>query len=60
VLRRIFGYKRDEVTEDSTKLYDEELYDMYSTNMTRMTKSRIMRWVEHVARMVEIRVAYTV
>jgi len=31
VLRRIFGPKRDEVTEDWRKLHNEELYDLYSS-----------------------------
>jgi hypothetical protein len=30
VLRRIFGPKRDEVTEESTKLHNEEIRDLYS------------------------------
>jgi len=31
VLRRIFGNKRDEVTEDWRKLHNEELNDLYWT-----------------------------
>jgi len=31
VLRRIFGPKRDKVTRDCGKLYNEELNDLYST-----------------------------
>jgi hypothetical protein len=30
VLRRIFGPKRDEVTAEWRKLYNEELHDLYS------------------------------
>jgi hypothetical protein len=30
VLRRIFGSKRDGVTEEWRKLHCEELYDLYS------------------------------
>jgi hypothetical protein len=30
VLRRIFGPRRDEVTVDCRKLYNEELHDLYS------------------------------
>jgi hypothetical protein len=30
VLRRVFGPKRDEVTGNWRKLYDEELSDLYS------------------------------
>jgi hypothetical protein len=54
VLRRIFGPGRDEVTGGWRKLHNEELRDLYSSpNMIRMTKSRRMRWVEHVARIGE-------
>jgi hypothetical protein len=52
VLRRIFGPKRDEVTGEWRKLYDEELRDLYSSpNIIRIIKSRRMRWAGHVARM---------
>jgi hypothetical protein len=56
VLRRIFGPKRDEVTEEWIKLHNEELYNLYSSpNIIRHIKSRTMRWAEHVARMGEER-----
>jgi hypothetical protein len=49
VLRRIFGPKRDEVTGDWRKLYNEELHNLYSPpNIIRMMKSRRTRWVGHV------------
>jgi hypothetical protein len=52
VLRRIFGPKWDEVTEEWRKLHNEELNDLYSLpNIVRMVKSRRMRWAGHVARM---------
>jgi len=36
VLRRIFGPKRDEVTGEWRKVYNEELHDLYSSpNITR-------------------------
>jgi len=42
-LRRIFGLKRDEVTEEWIKLYDEELNDLYcSPSIVRVMRSRIM------------------
>jgi len=46
VLRRVFGCKRDEVTEEWRKLHNEELRDLYSLpNIVRVVKSRRMRWV---------------
>ena len=45
VLRRIFGPKRDDVTEEWRKLHNEELNDLYSSpNIVRLIKSRRMRW----------------
>ena len=56
VLRRIFGYKRSEVTGEWKKLHSEELNDLYcSPNIVRVIKSRRMRWEGHVARMGEWR-----
>ena len=52
VLRRIFGPRRDEVTEEWRRSHNEELNDLYSSpNIVRVIKSRRMRWAEHVARM---------
>ena len=52
VLRRVYGPKRDAVKGEWRKLHNEELSDLYSLpNIVRVVKSRIMRWVEHVARM---------
>jgi hypothetical protein len=51
VLRRIFGPKRDEVTESWRKLYNEELHNLYfSPSIIRISKSRRMKWEGHVAR----------
>jgi hypothetical protein len=45
VLRRIFGSKRDEVTEKWRKLHNEDLNDLYySPNIVRVIKPRRMRW----------------
>jgi hypothetical protein len=56
VLRRVFGPKRDEVTEEWRKLHNEELSDLYSLpNIMRVVKSRRMRWAGHVAGMGETR-----
>jgi hypothetical protein len=41
VLRRIFGPKRDEVTGEWRKLYNEELHNLYSPpDIIRHIKSR--------------------
>jgi hypothetical protein len=48
---RIFALKREEV----------ELHNLYSSpNIIRMTKSRRMRWVGHVARMGEMKSSYKI
>ena len=45
VLRRIFGPKRDEVTGEWRKLHNEELHDLYSSNIIRVTiKKSEMGW----------------
>ena len=45
VLRRVFGPKRDEVTEEWRKLYNEELSDLYPLpNIVGVVKSRRMKW----------------
>jgi hypothetical protein len=52
VLRRIFGPKRDDVTAEWRRLYNEKLNDLYSSpNIIRVIKSRTMRLAGHVARM---------
>jgi hypothetical protein len=54
VLRRIFGAKREEVTGEWRKLYNEEINYLYcSVNIVRVIKSRRMRWEGHVARLGE-------
>ena len=56
VLRRIFGPRRDQVTEEWRRLHNEELNDLYSSpNIVRVIKSKRMRWAGHVARMGEER-----
>jgi len=56
VFRRIFGPKRDEVTEERRKLHNEELNYLYSSpNIIWVIKSRRIRWAGHVARMRESR-----
>jgi hypothetical protein len=59
VLRRIFGPKRDEVTEEWRKLHNLELRDLYSSpSIIRIIKSRRIKWKGHVARMGEKRNTY--
>jgi hypothetical protein len=61
VLRRIFGPKMEEVTEEWRRLHNKELYALYSSpNIIWVIKSRRLRWVGHVARMGERRGAYRV
>ncbi|KAJ4425776.1 hypothetical protein ANN_27401 [Periplaneta americana] len=61
VLRKIFGAKRDEVTEQWRKLHNTELHALYtSPDILRNIKSRRLRWAGHVARMGESRNAYRV
>jgi len=61
VLRRIFGPRRDEVTGEWRRLHNEELNDLYpSPNISRVIKSRRMRWAGRVARMGEERGMYRV
>jgi hypothetical protein len=50
VLRRIFGPKREEVTGDRRKLY-EDLHNLYSSpNLITVIKSRRKQWAGRVAR----------
>ncbi|KAJ4430278.1 hypothetical protein ANN_22490 [Periplaneta americana] len=59
VLRKIFGAKRDEDTEEWRKLHNTELHALYSSpDIIRNIKSRRLRWAGHVAPMGESRNAY--
>jgi hypothetical protein len=50
VLRRIFEPKKDEVTGGWRKLHNEKLHNLKSSpSITRMNKSRRMRWAGHIA-----------
>jgi hypothetical protein len=56
----LFGPKRDEVTGEWSKLYNE-LHILYSCpNIIRQIKSRRMRWTVYVARVKEERKLYRV
>ena len=49
VLRRIFVSKRDVMTREWRKLYNEWLNDLYSLSSTfRVIKSRRMRWERYL------------
>ena len=51
VLRRIFELKRNKVTGERGRLHNEQLCALYSTpNISRVIKSRKIRWEDHVAR----------
>jgi hypothetical protein len=61
VLRRTFGPKREEVAGGWRRLHNEELRNLRaSPDVITVMKSRIMRWVEHVARMREMTNAYKI
>ena len=50
VLKRIFGPKRDEITEEWRKLHNEDLNVLYFLpSVVRVIKSRRMRWAGHEA-----------
>ena len=52
VLRNIFGPKRDDQTGEWRRLHNAELHDLYvNLDITRIVKSRRLRWAGHVTRM---------
>jgi hypothetical protein len=61
VLRRIFGPKREEVLGGWRRLHNEELHNSYaSPNIIRVIKSRSIGWMDHIARLEEMRNAYNI
>ena len=57
---KVFGAKRDEITGEWRKLPNAELYALYSSpNIIRNLKSRRLRWAGHVARMEQLKNAYS-
>jgi hypothetical protein len=55
VLRRIFGYKREEVARGWRRRHNEEFHTLYiSQNISNVANSRRMRWLRHVAHMGEM------
>jgi hypothetical protein len=60
ILKRIFGPKRD-TNGELKRLRNEELHNLYlSPNRVRVNKSTRLRWVGHVARMEEVRIAFKI
>jgi hypothetical protein len=58
VLRRIFGPKREE-DRSWRKFYNDEIHNLYSSpNISKVIKSRRMKWVGHVTCMGEERCVY--
>jgi len=61
VLWRIFGPKRDDGMGGCRKLHNEELHNLHtSPSIAQAIKSWRMRCAEHVARMGEMRNAYSI
>jgi hypothetical protein len=59
VLKKIFGPKWVEVTGRWRKLHNEELHNLYpSPSIIIITKSRRLKWTEHVIRMGKKRNVY--
>jgi hypothetical protein len=51
VLRGMFGPKRYEIERGCRKVHNEELHNLYcSPGITRMIKSKKIRWLMHVTR----------
>ena len=61
VFRRIFGFKRDEITGEWRKLHNAKLNMLqYSFSIVRVIKSRRMRWARHVARIGDGKCSYRI
>jgi hypothetical protein len=51
VLKRMFAFKREEMTGGSTRLHNKALHNLYaSPNIIRVIKWRRIRWAANVAR----------
>jgi len=52
IMRKLSGHNRDEVIERWRQQGNEEFHKLYcSLNITMVIKSRLMWWMEHMARM---------
>jgi len=61
VLRKMFGSMRDEVIRETSRLHNEEFYNLYSLpNIIRLIKSRRIKWAGHVACVRNRRGAYRI
>jgi hypothetical protein len=58
VLRKIFRHKREEVAEGWRRLHNEWFHNLYVLPNIRVIRSRMVRWVGHVAHMGEMRNLY--
>jgi hypothetical protein len=57
----MFRLKMVEVMGGCRGLHNEQLYNLcFSQNMTGVNKLRRIRWEEHVACMVDMRIAHTI
>jgi len=58
---RIFGRKRDELTEELRRPHNEELYNLFFLPyIIQVIKSRRMRWAGYVTRMRDINSSHRV
>jgi hypothetical protein len=57
---RIFGSKMYEVTEERRRLYNKELYALYSSDIIWVVMSMRLRWTEYVPHTGKRRGAYRV
>jgi hypothetical protein len=60
VLRKIFGPKRVEIIRDWEKFSTEDLHDFHHSPGIQVIRSRIIRWLGHMACMNERRSEYRV
>jgi hypothetical protein len=60
VLRKKFGHHSDEITGKWRKIHNGKHYDLYSSRIIRLIKSRRKTWAGHVARRGREKNAYRV
>jgi hypothetical protein len=59
-LSRMFGPKREKVTEGWRKLHNEELHNLYSLLSIWLIKSKKTEWVEHATDVKKMRPTYKI